>query len=252
MSEICANFVLKYRRRMKYTLIISYWVLSILLVAFVLVSFGYRFMEALFIASLFLPGALAVKCIFSKISFKDKTKGILDASYVVLGIIVLEVLMFILAHWCVSRIRLGSFSDYNHDWTQPPIMYNPVFIAIIIAALSVGCYFYEKWLEIKFPSEEKPVTFLSDRKTISLMRAEILYIESNDSITTVYAIQGRSFKNKTPISQWENYLGEGFLRIHRSYLVNVEHITDHDIESVKIVGVELPVSRKYRGTVKAL
>lgn len=233
-------------------MIISYWALSILLVAFVLVSFGYRFMEALFIASLFLPGALAVKFVFSKISFKDKTKGILDASYVVLGIIVLEVLLFILAHWCVSRIRLGSFSDYNHDWTQPPIMYNPVFITIIIAALSVGCFFYEKWLEMKFPSEENPVTFLSDRKTVSLMRAEILYIESNDSITTVYAIQGRSFKNKTPISQWENYLGEGFLRIHRSYLVNVEHITDHDIESVNIGGFELPVSRKYRGIVKAL
>lgn len=237
---------------MKYTLIISFWVLSILLVAFVLVSFGYRFMESLFIASLFLPGALAAKYIFSKISFTDKKKGILDASYIILSIIVLEVLMFILAHWCVSRIRLGSFSDYNHDWTQPPIMNNPVFLAIIISALSVGCYFFEKWLEIKFPSEEKPVTFLSDRKTVSLLRAEILYIESNDSITTVYAIDERSFRNKTPISQWENHLGEGFLRIHRSYLVNVGYITGHDIESVSIGDVELPVSRKYRGNVKSL
>ena len=237
---------------MKYTLIISYWILSILLVAFVLVSFGYRFMESLFIASLFLPGALAVRFLFPKLSFKDKTMGILNASYITLGVIVLEVLMFILAHWCVSRIRLGSFSDYNHDWMQPSIMYNPVFIAIIIAALSVGCFFFEKWLDKRYPSEEKPVTFLSDRKQISLMRNEILYIESNDSITTVYATQGRSFKNKTPISQWENYLGEGYLRIHRSYLVNIDYITDHNIDSVIIDGTELPVSRKYRGSVKSL
>ena len=237
---------------MKYTLIISYWILSILLVAFVLVSFGYRFMESLFIASLFLPGALAVRFLFPKLSFKDKTMGILNASYITLGVIVLEVLMFILAHWCVSRIRLGSFSDYNHDWMQPSIMYNPVFIAIIITALSVGCFFFEKWLDKRYPSEEKPVTFLSDRKQISLMRNEILYIESNDSITTVYATQGRSFKNKTPISQWENYLGEGYLRIHRSYLVNIDYITDHSIDSVIIDGAELPVSRKYRGSVKSL
>ena len=233
-------------------LTISYWILSILLVAFVLVSFGYRFMESLFIASLFLPGALAVKFLFPKLSFKDKMKGILNASYITLGVIVLEVLMFILAHWCVSRIRLGSFSDYKHDWMQPSIMYNPVFIAIIIAALSVGCYFFEKWLDKRYPSEEKPVTFLSDRKQVSLMRNEILYIESNDSITTVYATQDRSFKNKTPISQWENYLGEGYLRIHRSYLVNIDYITDHNIDSVIIDGTELPVSRKYRGSVKSL
>ena len=233
-------------------LTISYWILSILLVAFVLVSLGYRFMESLFIASLFLPGALAVKFLFPKLSFKNKTKGILNASYITLGVIVLEVLMFILAHWCVSRIRLGSFSDYNHDWMQPSIMYNPVFIAIIIAALSVGCYFFEKWLDKRYPSEEKPVTFLSDRKQVSLMRNEILYIESNDSITTVYATQDRSFKNKTPISQWENYLGEGYLRIHRSYLVNIDYITDHNIDSVIIDGTELPVSRKYRGSVKSL
>ena len=237
---------------MKYTLIISYWILSILLVAFVLVSLGYRFMESLFIASLFLPGALAVKFLFPKLSFKNKTKGILNASYITLGVIVLEVLMFILAHWCVSRIRLGSFSDYNHDWMQPSIMYNPVFIAIIIAALSVGCFFFEKWLDKRYPSDEKPVTFLSDRKQVSLMRNEILYIESNDSITTVYATQDRSFKNKTPISQWENYLGEGYLRIHRSYLVNIDYITDHNIDSVIIDGTELPVSRKYRGSVKSL
>lgn len=237
---------------MKCLLTISYWILSILLVAFVLVSLGYRFMESLFIASLFLPGALAVKFLFPKLSFKNKTKGILNASYITLGVIVLEVLMFILAHWCVSRIRLGSFSDYNHDWMQPSIMYNPVFIAIIIAALSVGCFFFEKWLDKRYPSDEKPVTFLSDRKQVSLMRNEILYIESNDSITTVYATQDRSFKNKTPISQWENYLGEGYLRIHRSYLVNIDYITDHNIDSVIIDGTELPVSRKYRGSVKSL
>ena len=237
---------------MKHALTISFGVLSILLVAFVLVSFGYRFMESLFIASLFLPGAVAVKFLFPKISFADKQKGIVNAASITLGIIVLEVLMFILAHWCVSRIRLGSFSNYNTDWAQPPVMYNPIFIAIIIAVLAVSCYFFEKWLDKRYPSEEKPVSFLSGRKPVSLMRDEILYIESNDSITTVYATQDQSFKNKTPISQWENYLGEGFLRVHRSYLVNVRYVTDHDIESVTIDGTELPVSRKYRDAVKTL
>ena len=44
---------------MKRLLIISYWIVSILLVALVLTSVGYQFLEALFIGSMFLPGALA-------------------------------------------------------------------------------------------------------------------------------------------------------------------------------------------------
>ena len=51
---------------MKRFLIISYWVVSILLVALVLTSIGYSFLEALFIGSMFLPGALAAKYFFPK------------------------------------------------------------------------------------------------------------------------------------------------------------------------------------------
>lgn len=238
---------------MKKTLIICYWAMSILLLAFVLVSLGYRFMESVFIASLFLPGALAVKYLFPKVSYTDRTKGIINTLYITVGIIIVEILLFLVAHWCISQIRTGTFSTYEYDWPElPVIMLNPVFIAIMIAVLSVGDYYFEKWLDKRFPSEEKPVTFLSDRKRVSLMRDEILYIESNDSITTVYATQNRSFKNKTPISQWENYLGEGFIRIHRSYLVNAGHLTGHDNGSVTVGDTELPVSRKYKDAVKSL
>lgn len=234
---------------MKKILIISYWAMSILLLAFVLVSLGYRFMESVFIASLFLPGALAVKYLFPKVSYTDRAKGIINTIYITVGIIIVEILLFLVAHWCISQMRTGTL----YDWPElPVIMFNPVFIAIMIAVLSVGDYYFEKWLDRRFPSEEVPVTFLSDRKQVSLMRDEILYIESNDSITTVYATQNRSFKNKTPISQWENYLGEGFIRIHRSYLVNARHLTGHDNCSVTVDDTELPVSRKYKDAVKSL
>lgn len=238
---------------MKNTLIISYWIVSILLLAFVLVSLGYRFMESLFIAVLFLPGALAVKFIFPKISFADKTKGTVNAVYVTTGVIIAEILLFFIAHWCVLQMRAGSLATFGNDSNEPPeVMYNPAFIAIMIAALSLGNYYFEKWVGRRYPSEEKPVTFLSDRKPVSLMREEILYVESNDSVTLVYATEGRSFKNKTPISQWEDYLGEGFIRIHRSYLVNEGHISDHGADSVTVDNTELPVSRKYRDVVKWL
>lgn len=221
--------------------------------AFVLVSVGYRFMESIFIATLFLPGALAVKYLFPKISFADRKKGAASSGCITAGIIIAEILLFIIAHWHISRIRTGNPNPYDTGWPElPQVLVNPVFIAIMIAALSVGNYCFEKWLCKKFPTEEKPVIFLSERKQISLMRSEILYIESNDSVTTVYAVMGRSFKNKTPISQWQEYLGQGFMRIHRSFLVNMEHVSDHCADSVMVGGTELPVSRKYRDSVKSM
>ena len=180
---------------MKRFLIISYWVVSILLVAIVLTSVGYSFLEALFIGSMFLPGAV----------------------------------------W---------------DWPDiPHILTNPVFIAIILTALAAGSYFFESWLDRKRPTRPAPITFTSDRKPVTLPLEEILYVESNDDITTVIATGDRRFRNKTPISQWEAILSPNFLRIHRSYLVNKEAITRVDGDLLYVDDIELPVSRKYKDAV---
>lgn len=235
---------------LKNTLVIFYWLISILLLATVLVSLGYMFSESIFIASLFLPGAIAAKYMLPKVSFFNKKKGILNSTFIIVGIIITEILLFFLAHWYLAMVRAGAFWYDLPD--LPKLMYNPIFISIMIAALSVGNYYFGLWIDRKFPSKEKPVTFLSDRKQISLARNEIMYIESNDSITTVYATNGNSYRNKTAISQWEDFLGQGFLRIHRSFLVNVNHISRHSPDSIVIGDIELPVSRKYRDSVKTI
>lgn len=109
----------------------------------------HKALESLFIATLFLPGAVAVKFMFPKISFIDKAKGIVNTIYVTAGIIIVEILLFSIAHCCVTMIRDGNFWHLNE---RPEIMYNPVFISIMIGALSVGNYFFEQWLDKKLPS----------------------------------------------------------------------------------------------------
>ena len=61
---------------------------------------------------------------------------------------------------------------------------------------------------------------------------------------------GNSYRNKTGITQWENLLGEGFLRIHRSYLVNRDLASAETPDSVSVGSVSLPVSRKYKERVQ--
>ncbi|MBO7070735.1 MAG: LytTR family transcriptional regulator DNA-binding domain-containing protein, partial [Bacteroidales bacterium] len=92
----------------------------------------------------------------------------------------------------------------------------------------------------------RQITFFSDRKSVTLSLDEIAYIESNDTEVSIVTREGRSYRNKTGISQWENLLGETFVRIHRSYLVNRACITEIGTDTLLAAGTELPISRKYR------
>ena len=122
-------------------LAISYWVVSTLLVAVVLTSVGYSFLESLFIGSMFLPGALAAKYFFPKV------KGVKDTVFVTLGILVGEMLLFLIAHFIVLTFRENLPAGVM-EWPDiPHILTNPVFIAIILTALAAGGYFFESWLD---------------------------------------------------------------------------------------------------------
>ena len=64
---------------------------------------------------------------------------------------------------------------------------------------------------------------------------------------------GRKFRNKTGITQWENLLGEDFIRVHRSFAVRKESIQKVLCDSLILTdGTSIPVSRKYRETVASL
>lgn len=231
---------------MKRFLVISFWVVSILLVALVLTSVGYNFLEALFIGSMFLPGALAAKYFFPKV------RGVKDTVFVVLGIQAGEMLLFLVAHFVILTYR-ENLPGPAWDWPDiPRLLTNPVFIALILTALAAGSYFFEAWLDRRRPTKPAPITFTSDRKPVTLPLEEILYVESNDDITTVIATSDRRFRNRTPISQWEGILKPHFIRIHRSYLVNKTAISRVDGDLLYVDDIELPVSRKYKDAVNSL
>ena len=237
---------------MKRLLVISYWIVSTLLVATVLSSFDYKFLDALFVGTMFLPGALAAKFFFPKVNFKDRPSGVRDTVFIILGILIGEIFLFLVAHYYILVLREGQGAWFLNIKDIPHPLTNPVFIALILTALATGAYFFESWLDRKRPEEPGPVRFISGRKPVSLSLDEILYVESNDSVTTVVATGDRRFKNKTPISQWEASLQPHFIRIHRSYLVNRKAVTGFDVDILYVGDTQLPVSRKYKERVKDL
>ena len=85
-----------------------------------------------------------------------------------------------------------------------------------------------------------------------MKKEDILYVESRDSEVWIAARDGQAYRNRNGITQWENLLGDGFLRIHRAFLVNVAASALTSSDTVEVAGKELPVSRKYKENVKAV
>lgn len=219
----------------------SYWMLAVIMIAIILLSLGYPFALGLLMGSLFLPGTFLVKYLLPKI-FKEKSKKkTANTVFLFIAVAVMEFLLIVSVHIWIS------------DQTYPSIagvLVNPMFVAVVITLLCLGDWFLSKYLSSILP-EDKTITFISDRHKVSILPSEILYIESNDREVTIYATENRTYRNKTGISQWESILGDDFIRIHRSYIVNREAITSIDKDFICIGEIELPISRKYYKAVQA-
>ena len=240
---------------MRTLITILYWMLSVVIAALVVSSTGYTFQESLLMGTMFLPGALGAKYLLPKVSFKKRSDGIQGVIYVVLAILVLEYLLILATNTFIQYQRIGGHgSDYYqmHQMPLPSMIVNPLFISILVSILAIGGSFIDRWLTVKHPELETPVTFCSMRKKVTLLPSEITYVESCDTEVIVHAADGRSLNNRTGISQWEALLGPGFIRIHRAFLVNSKYARLESQDTVSVGDTKLPVSRKYQPKIKDL
>jgi DNA-binding LytR/AlgR family response regulator len=71
-------------------------------------------------------------------------------------------------------------------------------------------------------------------------------VESLDTETRLHTLNGEVYRSRTPISQWQQILEDGFLRTHRSFLVNTNHIKSASEDEVILGETTIPISRKYK------
>ena len=224
---------------------VSYWLVALSLVSAILVSLDYTLSQSVLISLVFCPFAIALEYLM------PKAEKALDKIYLSLAILVTITLLILVLHFFVwSRFTSSGYISSLKE--VPPMLVNPVFLSLVLTALALGNYFWRGWLCRRLSSRPRTITFYSDRRSVSLDAGEIAYIESNDTEVRIVSFSGESFRNKTGITQWENLLGEGFLRIHRSYLVNTSGARLSSGDSVMVGQWELPISRKYKEKVHAV
>ena len=127
----------------------------------------------------------------------------------------------------------------KHAATRPSICYHPS----QYLAYPHRRYCDDSWEALQRPIAKPPTT----RRRHS-DKNESFFL-SNDAETWVYTLDGERYRNKTTISQWEQILEDGFLRTHRSFMVNINHVTKAESDAVMLGEITIPVSRKYKEVV---
>ncbi|HTI89684.1 MAG TPA: LytTR family DNA-binding domain-containing protein, partial [Puia sp.] len=86
----------------------------------------------------------------------------------------------------------------------------------------------------------------SGYKNIRVGVDTVLYMESLKDYVKIHTPTG-AIMTKYKISEMDADLASGhFLRIHRSYIVNLKHVTAFTASYVEIGGTELPIGESYK------
>lgn len=222
---------------MKQFLPVVWWLTATLVIAFVLVGLGYLFADALLLGVLFLPGMLTARYFVPQLSFENRRQGILDTVYLALAILGIEYLSLMLGHAVVLGAGEGG---------MPGLLLNPPFILLVLTALIAPEIALEKHLERRCPYA-RSISFVSDRRKITLDPAEISYVESNDSEVWIHTAGNVAYRTKTRISQWETQLDSRFLRQSTaSFIVNTARIDRCARHTWRSAAITIEISRKYR------
>ncbi len=95
----------------------------------------------------------------------------------------------------------------------------------------------------------------SDHKLYRVMYKSILYIEGLREYVTFYCSDNNKYVALYALKSLEESLkDEGFLRVHRSYIINKSKVVALYGNQLKIEGVKeyIPIGKNYRDLVKAL
>ena len=226
----------------RYFYIVCYWCVAMVVLALIFISVDYRFSQALFMASLFLPALLCLRLMLPQVRFTNRWEGVRDVAFILAGAIILTILLLLIAN--ISTLTYLT----NHI---PDILTNPIFISLLLLAVALPQIWLEQRLSQRAKQTPQEIDFISDRRRVSVMMDDIAYVESNDSEVWIHTTSGESHRTKTTITQWSSILDNGnFIRIHRAYLVNRLYVCKVGNTTLQVAETELPISRKYRDYVR--
>ena len=85
----------------------------------------------------------------------------------------------------------------------------------------------------------------ANRKHVKILFQDILYIESLKDYVRIHT-STQKIMTKDKISLFEHKLPDHFIRVHRSFIVNIHKITAFTHQDIEIDTIEIPIGISYK------
>lgn len=238
----------------RYFDIIFWLAVSVILVIVFGKSAG-SYINAFYFVSFFIPIIIASSWLINSVlvpAYLLKKRYLTFLLYLFYTFIISIDLVFILI---LSACLLLAYYDYDNIWTIMTNFRIMPLITYLIVLISAFVSMVRQYLRLQSltgsvsEGQEEYITVRSERKNRRIECGSILYLESMADYVRIFLDGGDRVITRTNISHLDTMLGNKYLRIHRSYIVNINKIESYTRDRIIISGKELPVSRTYKDRV---
>jgi two-component system response regulator LytT len=241
---------------------IAFWI-SILIILTIIFGFSWKNHRlALYFSLLLLPVVVTTTYFFNivlvpKYLLKERyLKFILYFFYLIVVSLYLEMLVSVFSFVVIAEtnkdaVDLEGISIFILGITLYLIVFVTSFVKLFIE-FKKRDRLVTALKSTKERNEQQSLTIRVDRKNQLIPLDKVLYIESlNDYVKVVTSDVENVTRDK--ITSLNNTLPDRFIRIHRSFLVNIERVISFTTTEINIDHKILPISRTYKnGALKAL
>jgi two-component system, LytTR family, response regulator len=143
-----------------------------------------------------------------------------------------------------SQYAVESYDLNALDYLLKPITFERFLMAINKAAAALSSK------NTTGPDEDAAVFIKSGSQTYRVKVSEILYLEKNGNYITVHRKDGNILIRENMGDIFDLVPAADFIRVHKSYVVGIRHISMIEIHQLVVNGEKIPIGSTYRDSLR--
>ena len=234
---------------------ILFWLIVLL---FLTASFGVadeNYAKAFYFVCFLLPVAIGTSYFFNYFlvpNFLLRREYVLFSLYTLYTIVISLYLEMVVLTAALILLANYTYDELNPYSTNLFLLTSTLYFIVFIHAFIQLIRKYQKkehlltqLSEDIVRNQQEHIMIRVDRKNVQVPLDTLRYIESLADYVIIYTDQ-KQYITKEKISSLATKLPDNFIRVHRSFLVNKNHIDGFSKEEIVIDDKKIKISRKYK------
>ena len=153
----------------------------------------------------------------------------------------------------IPFIFLTSFADKAtleraKQVNPPAYLIKPFNKEELYTSIEIALFNYQKTKNVEV--KKKDFVFVKQKQLfIKIYFKDILFLKSDHVYTEIFVDKGEKYIIRESLGEYANQLNDDFVRVHRSFIVNFQHITKVEVNQLWINEFEVPISKQHRNDI---